>query len=387
VYPIHNYSEPRKFLVPEFIIGNDCYEMVDIYVETFLGRRVMIVTDPGVIEAGWADEVIKRLKIAGVEYTIFSDLTPNPKDYEVMKGVEIFNSEGCDMIIAVGGGSPMDCAKGIGISSTNMMHVLEFEGVDQVPQPAPPLICIPTTAGTAADISQFAIITDSDRKVKIAIVSKTVIPDISLISAKTTTTMSDELTAATGIDALVHAFEAYVSNASSPITDLNAIRAIDLVFKNLLKAIENPLDLTYRNNMMLASTLAGMAFSNASLGIVHAMAHSLGGFMDLPHGECNALLLENAVEFNYESSAEKYNIIGRTIGIRSEKNDEIKHELIDRIRDLRKSVGITQRLSDMGVKKDDIGKLAGFAIEDPCVVTNPVMPEISDLEKIYEKTL
>ena len=181
---------------------------------------------------------------AGIESVLFSAVSPNPRDSEVMSGAELYRSEKCDAIIVVGGGSPMDCAKGIGIVSTNNCHILDCEGVDNVSNPMPPLICIPTTAGTSADVSQFAIINNSAERVKIAIISKSTVPDVALIDPETTTTMDPYLTACTGMDALVHAIEAYVSNASSPLTDLHALQAIRLISANLLTAIAEPHNLS-----------------------------------------------------------------------------------------------------------------------------------------------
>ncbi len=395
-----NMQELRKFVAPEFIMGIGALETVGDYVSNFGVNNVMIVTDSGIISAGWIDKVDKSLKQHGLKSVIFSGVTPNPKDYEVMAGAELFLKESCDIIVAVGGGSPMDCAKGIGIVSSNQAHILDFEGVDMVPIPGPPLICIPTTAGTSADISQFAIIADSKRKVKIAIISKSMVPDLAIIDPVTTTTMSPKLTAETGIDALVHAVEAYVSNASSTITDINAIKAISLINENIQGAFNEPDNMHYRYNMMLASLLAGLAFSNASLGIVHAMAHSLGGGFDLPHGECNAILLEHAVNYNFKHADTKYADIARAMGIKmadlseidsnniqqlSENRYFIQQKLIERLQNLRKGVGIDTKLSQMGIKKDDFPKLALFALADPCILTNPVMPTQHDVEEIYAR--
>ena len=307
-------SELRKFVAPEFVFGSGALTLIGRYARNFGAKNALVVTDPGLVRTGWVEKVIASLQEANISSEVFEGVTPNPKDHEVSRGILFYRETGCDIIIAVGGGSPIDCAKGIGIAHSNDMNVLEFEGVDEVPMPGPPLICIPTTAGSSADVSQFAIITDTARMLKIAIVSKTVVPDISLIDPETTTTMQAELTAATGIDALAHAVEAYVSNASSPITDLHALSAIPLLVQNLLPAIENPRHRVYRNNMMLGSLLAGLAFSNASLGLAHAMAHSLGGLLEQPHGMCNALLLSHVVGFNYPAVPERYDNIARAMG-------------------------------------------------------------------------
>lgn len=381
--------ELRKFVAPEFIYGTGALTQIGRYAKNFGAQKALVVTDPGVARTVWLDKALESLKTENIPWVVFKDVTPNPKDYEVAAGVRFYRDNRCDIIIAVGGGSPMDCAKGIGIAYANEKNVLEFEGVDEVPMPGPPLICVPTTAGTSADVSQFAIINDTNRKVKIAIISKTVVPDVALIDPETTTTMPTELTAATGLDALVHAIEAYVSNASSPITDMNALAAIPLLAGNIVPAIEHPLDMKYRNNMMLGSLLAGLAFSNASLGLVHAMAHSLGGLLGLSHGMCNALLLNHVVEFNYASAAERYDRIGQAMGI--EMNDmsagDRKAALLSAIVALRERTGIRTPIGALGVTREEIPRLALNAFNDPCFATNPRKASVQEIERIYEAAL
>lgn len=377
--------ELRKHLVPEFVFGDNALKLVGRYASNLCARKVLIVTDPGIIKSGWLDYVISSLNGENINYIIFDEVTPNPKDYEVMNGAELFMSKGCDVIIGLGGGSPIDCAKGIGLVCSNKLDILEFEGADKVKIPMPPLICIPTTAGTSADISQFAIITDTQKAKKIAIISKAVVPDVSLIDAITTTTMDYSLTAATGMDALVHAVEAYVSNASSPLTDLYAQEAIRLVYFNLKKTLDEPLNLEYRNNMMQGSLLAGMAFSNASLGLVHAMAHSLGGLKDSSHGDCNALLLEQSILFNFESSQEKYARILEITGTQTNSlsQEEIKLGLYQTIVKLRNILGIDFTLSQMGIQKHELKQLSINAFYDACLATNPREISVDQIEELY----
>lgn len=379
--------ELRKFVLPEFIYGAGAMNLVGRYARNFGAKKVLVVTDPGVIAAGWTDKALAALEEEGIAYEIFQDVTPNPRDYEVAAGVRIFRETGCDVILAIGGGSPMDCAKGIGIAHSNDTDVREFEGIDQVPLPGPPLICIPTTAGTSADVSQFAIIDNTNKKKKMAIVTKTVIPDIALIDPETTTTMPAELTAATGIDALVHAIEAYVSNASSPFTDLNALAAIPLLSENLLVAIENPNDMEARNAMMEGSLLAGMAFSNASLGLVHAMAHSLGGLLDLPHGMCNAILLEHVVAFNFSAAPERYRRIAKVMGLAVDgiPLEECCDVLVQGIAELRQKSGIPAKIDLVGGRPENMTQLAINAHDDPCLVTNPRDASIEEIEAIFEQ--
>jgi alcohol dehydrogenase class IV len=306
-----------------------------------------------------------------------------------MQGAEHYEKSGCDAIVVVGGGSAIDCAKGIGIVASNGRNILEFEGVDKIPVPAPPLICIPTTAGTGADVSQFAIINDVKRKVKITIISKKNVPDIALIDPVPLLTLPQALTAHTGLDALTHSVEAYVSNASSPITDIHALESISLLHSHLFSSYSHPGNIGYRYRTMLGSLHAGLAFSNASLGAVHAMAHSLGGFSDLPHGECNALLLEHVVRYNFDTCPERYEAIGRAMNIDLAGLDlrDKKEKTIAGIAALRTQVGVTETLGDLGISRKDIPALAKKAMQDPCMATNPREPTIKDIEQLYGEAL
>mgnify|MGYP006275850475 CR=1 FL=1 len=376
----------RKFLAPEIVYGRGAVGLAGRHSENLGASKVLLVTDPGVRAAGWAGKVESGLKNHKIPYAVFDRMTENPKDYEVMEGAEVYREEGCDLILAVGGGSPMDCAKGIGVVAGNGGKISDFQGVDEVPRPGPPLIFVPSTAGTSADVSQFSIITDSERSIKIALVSKMVIPDISIVDPETCLTMPPELTAATGMDALCHAFEAYVSTASSPLTDMAALRAVELIAGNLVSAYQNPSDITSMDQMMMASLMAGLAFSNASLGLVHAMAHSLGGRLDLAHGRCNAVLLEKVVRYNFDAAEEKYTRLFRVMEpVEKETRGTVDASRIEEcLSTLRKRVGITDRLSDMGVRLEDISSLAGSAFWDPCLATNPKAACEQDIEMIFK---
>jgi alcohol dehydrogenase class IV len=381
--------ELRKFVAPEFIIGLDARSLSGRYAKNLGAENVLVVTQPEIIREVWFRDVIKSLDEAGIGHSLFSGITPNPRDNEVMAGVEQYAAKGCNAIIAVGGGSPIDCAKGIGIVVSNGRNILDYEGVDNIPLPAPPLICVPATAGTGADVSQFAIINDTKRRVKIAIISKKIVPDIALIDPVPLTTLTPTLTAHTGMDAITHSVEAYVSNASSPVTDIHALESIKIMCKHLTEAFQNPKSIEFRYQTMISSLLAGLAFSNASLGAVHAMAHSLGGYSDLPHGECNALLLEHVIDYNYPACPERYEKIGAVMGVDYTGNDrkERKTKIIGTLTLMRESLGISETLGELGVKKADIPELAKKAIHDPCMATNPRQPTLKDIEHIYEKAL
>ncbi len=371
----------RKFVAPEILFGKGALALADRYARNLGGSKVFIATDAGVIAYGWLDPVLESLEQEELDCTVFSDILPNPTASMVMKGARIFSDEGCDLILALGGGSPMDCAKAVGAVHANGRHVSEFVGVDRIPLPCPPVVCIPTTAGSAADVSQFSIIKNEVTKVKNAIVSKSIVPDVALVDPRTTLTMDRNLTAATGLDALTHAVEAYVSKASSDLTDLHALRAIRLVGEFLPKTLDDLSNIDYRNGMMLASLHAGLAFSNASLGVVHALSHSLGGLLDLPHGECNSLLLRWGVEANFSAAPDRYAAILEALG-GSVSSPEPLPELLERLDALRAKAGIPGRLRELGLREEQLSLLAETGEHDPCMLTNPFFFGHDELEAL-----
>lgn len=385
----YDISALRKFVSPEIVFGAGSRKAVANFASNFGARHVFLVSDPGVEKAGWVREIQELLIAAGFQVTVFTGVTANPKVDEVMTGAELYRSSGCDVIVAIGGGSPMDCAKGIGIVSAHGRSILEFEGVDTITIPAPPMILIPTTAGTSADVSQFAIISDPDRRFKFSIISKAVVPDVSLIDPEVTESMDTYLTACTGVDAMVHAIEAYVSTGAGPLTDSNALEAIRLINRNLEPLVKNTADSALRESIMLASMQAGLAFSNAILGAVHAMSHSLGGYLDLPHGLCNAMLLEHVVAYNYSSAEDRFRRVAEAMDIdtRGMSKPEIKKRLMNRIVTLKQSVGLEAKLTKLGVSVSDIPYLSGFALQDPCIMTNPRKSSRRDVEVVYEEAL
>ncbi len=380
-------KELRKFVVPEIIIGEDSRLLIGRYLSHFSSKKPLIVTDNNITELQWYKDILNEIEKFTSSYSIFDGVSENPKDYEAMLGAEVFLSGDCDLIIAVGGGSPMDCAKGIAIVATNGGHILDYEGVDEIKLPGPPLVCIPSTSGTSADVSQFAIICDSNELVKKAIISKKVVPDLALIDPVPLMTMNSNLIACTGMDALTHAIEAYVSNAQSNLTDIHALEAIKIINENLEKAVTEEKDIETMNNLMLGSLYAGIAFSNASLGAVHGMAHSLGGLLDLPHGECNSILLEHVIDLNFDSAPEKYNNISRSLGIEINSLNSVKEKLLERIRILRENVGIRSFIEIAGSKDDLYDLLVKNALDDPCMVTNPKELSPAEVRNIYERIL
>lgn len=381
--------ELRKFVAPEFVFGVGARSLAGRYAKNLGGRKILVVSDPGVVAAGWTRDVTDSLVEAGLPFALFTGVSPNPKVDEIMAGVALYHAERCNMLVAVGGGSSIDCAKGIGIVASNNRHILSFEGVDMVRLPMPPLICVPTTGGTSADVSQFVIISNPLEKIKIAIISKSVVPDLALIDPATLTTMDSYLTACTGLDALTHAIEAYVSTARSAMTDLHAIEAIRLISSNLLPSIANLNDLELRSNVMQGSLQAGLAFSNAILGATHAMAHSLGGALDIAHGECNAILLDHVIAFNLPTAPERFEHIAEAMGLdlRGKTSVQKKSALLNHIRELKSAAGVDRTLKELGVGRDDVKFLTDHALKDPCMATNPRKASKRDIEVVYEESL
>lgn len=379
----------RKFVAPEIIFGLGALELVGQYARHLGGSKALVVSDAGVTQAGWLAKVSTNIAAAGLRQTAFTAVSPNPRLEEVEQGVAVFAEEACDIILAVGGGSVIDCAKGIGVLAANGGQLSDFLGVDNVGAPMVPTICLPTTAGTSADVSQFAVLRDAVAKRKRLIISKAVVPDLTLLDPTLLVTMNANLTACTGMDALVHAIEAYVSTGSSPLTDLHALQAVRLLSRNLLASLAEPDNLAYRNEMMLGSLEAGLAFSNASLGAVHALSHSLGGAFDLAHGECNALLLDRVVDFNFPASEERYCEIALALGlpVGGQRATEVRQALTTALRTLREQAGIRGGLAARGIHRTDVSELAADALDDPCMVTNPCCLTQRDVEVLYEESL
>lgn len=372
-------GQVRKFVSPEIVFGTGCRHRAGSFVSGFGAQKVLIVSDPGVVAAGWVQDVKHSLQEQGITYHLFTAVSPNPRVEEVMLGAEEYRLHNCTAIVAIGGGSPMDCAKAIGIVAAHGRSILEFEGVDTVSIPSPPLVLIPTTAGTSADVSQFVIISNQSERVKFSIVSKAVVPDVSLIDPETTLTMDPFLAACTGIDALVHALEAFVSIGSGPLTDTHALEAMRLLNTNLIPMIANPQDVALREKVMLGSMQAGLAFSNAILGAVHAMSHGL----------CNAALVEHVVAFNFASAPDRFKVIAETLGIdcRGLTGQQIQARLVQHLSNLKQAVGFNDTLSMHGVRMADIPFLANHAMADPCILTNPRKSRQRDVEVVYGEAL
>ena len=376
------------FFIPTVtLMGIGAHRELGSKIKALGGKKPLIVTDKGITRAGLTEKIADLVrKDAGVEPVIFDETVPNPTDKNVHDGVEVYKKNGCDMIISLGGGSPHDCGKGIGIVVSNGGSIKDYEGIDRSTKPMPPFIAINTTAGTASEMTRFCIITDTSRKVKMAIVDWRVTPTVAINDPLLMAGMPPSLTAATGMDALTHAIEAYVSTAATPVTDSCALKAIELVSQNLRAAVANGGDMIARDNMAYAEYLAGMAFNNASLGHVHAMAHQLGGFYDLPHGVCNAILLPHVERFNMMAKMYRFVDIAKTMGeiVEGLSPRAAAEKAIDAIKVLSKDIGIPSGLSELGVKEKDLRIMAENAQKDACGLTNPRCPSLEDVINIYK---
>lgn len=372
----------RKFVAPEIVLGKDSRLLISQYIGNFGLLKPLIVTGKVIEEQFWYKDIIDEIEGAGFVFEVFDDVTINPKDYECHNGAKIYRENICDSIIAIGGGSVLDCAKGIGILVSNEGDIKDYEGVDKVESPIPPIICIPTTAGSSADVSQFAIITNTEDKYKMAQISKMLVPDLSLIDPLVTLTMDNNLTFDTAIDALVHGIESYVSILSSFITDGHALSAIKRIVTFLPKLMNNLDSLEYRSEIMWSSLEAGLAFSNASLGLVHAIAHSIGGYKDYSHGKLNGIFLEHVIKHNYDVS-EKYHDIEAVFIECNPKYKGLKlYEMINVFID-----SIYSEIYDVEFKLsvDEIKTISKFVMGDPCILTNPKDVEYVEVVKMIEK--
>ena len=376
------------FFIPSVnVIGadslNDAMNMMADYGFT----RTLIVTDNMLTKLGMAGDVQKALEERNIFSVIYDGTQPNPTTENVAAGLKLLKENNCDSVISLGGGSPHDCAKGIALVAANGGDIRDYEGVDRSAKPQLPMIAINTTAGTASEMTRFCIITDEARHIKMAIVDKHVTPLLSVNDSSLMIGMPKSLTAATGMDALTHAIEAYVSIAATPITDACALKAVTMIAENLPLAVEDGSNAKAREAMAYAQFLAGMAFNNASLGYVHAMAHQLGGFYNLPHGVCNAILLPYVERFNLIGNLNRFQDIAIAMGenVDGLSAQEAAQKAIDAIKTLSREIGIPSSLKELGVKPEDFKEMAENAKKDVCQVTNPRKATLEQVIEIYRQ--
>ena len=336
----------ERFYMPSMsLMGAGCIEEVPAEIKELGLTKALIVTDKVLNQIGLVGELTKLLEQNGIQYAIYDGVQPNPTVANVNNGLAMLKEENCDFVISFGGGSSHDCCKGIALLATNGGVIGDYEGVNRSKKPQLPMIAVNTTAGTASEMTIFCIITDEERHVKMALVDKNTTP----ITANLMLNIPKALTAATGMDALTHAVEAYVSTNATPVTDACAQKAIELITKYLRTAVHEGKNVQARENMAYAEYLAGMAFNNASLGYVHAMAHQLGGMFDLPHGVCNAVLLPHVQEYNAQVAAGRLRDIAKFMGedVEGLSEQEGARKAIDLIKELSKDVEIPSGLDEL----------------------------------------
>ena len=379
--------ETTKFAIPEIIFGRGSIQYAGQCALRNGAKKIFLVSDSGIEEAGWVQRLMDVLEEAGIDWIYYPRVTPNPRDYEVEQGAEFYIKNGCDVIMSIGGGSSMDTAKGIAIIASNGGKIRDYEGANRVDKPLPPMVFITTTAGSGSDISQFCIITDVKRAVKMSIITRTLVPNIAIVDPLILRTKSETLIIESAVDALAHAIEAYLSRISSPFTEPQSLKAIDLITRNLKHAVETR-SLDSLEKLSIASIAASMAFSNAGLGAEHALAHSLGGHFDMSHGVIHPILLTSVMRFNLDYCTTKMADIGRVVlNKRLGSEQETALAGIEKLEEFFASFNVSLKLSQV-VEKDDkkfLPSICKMAVHDACNLTNPRSASWQELLKICEK--
>lgn len=352
-------------------------------------KKALLCSDPDLVKFGVTKKVTDVLDNAGLAYQLYSDIKPNPTIENVQNGVAAFKASGADYIVAVGGGSSMDTAKAIGIIINNpeFADVRSLEGVANTKNACVPIIAVPTTAGTAAEVTINYVITDAEKDRKMVCVDPHDIPIVAVVDPDMMSTMPKGLTAATGMDALTHAIEGYITKGAWELSDMFHLKAIEIISRSLRGAVDNTPD--GREGMALGQYVAGMGFSNVGLGIVHSMAHPLGALYDTPHGVANAIILPTVMEYNAPCTGEKYRDIAKAMGVKGTENmsqEEYRKAAVDAVKQLSKDVGIPADLKDI-VKEKDLAFLAQSAYDDACRPGNPRDTSVEEITELYKKLL
>ena len=352
-------------------------------------KKALVVTDKDLVKFGVAAQVTDVLKAAGIPFEMFDEVKPNPTVKNVKNGIAAFKAAGADFIVAIGGGSSMDNSKAVGIIINNpeFADVTSLEGVANTKKKSVPVIALPTTAGTAAEVTINYVITDEENVKKMVCVDPNDIPTLAIIDPELMLSMPRGLTAATGMDALTHAIEGLITLGAWEMSDMFEIKAIEMIAKWLPKAVENPSDIEARDGMATAQYIAGMAFSNVGLGLVHGMAHPLGAYYDIPHGVANALLLPFVMEYNKEAAKAKYRTIAEAMGVDTSAmdDDQAAQAAVDAVKALAVKVRIPQHLSELGVPESGLPTLAQAAFNDVCTPGNPRKAVVEEILEVYKK--
>lgn len=375
------------YIPPINLLGRGCLAELKQPLSTMGCKKALVVSDKFLMGNGTVKKVTDILKGAGVDFVVYDEPKPNPTVKNVEDGYRILTDEKCDLVVSIGGGSPQDCGKAIAVLATNGGNIKDYEGVNKTKNKSLPIIAITTTAGTSAEVTINYVITDEERHVKMIMVDTNSLAAITVNDPELMMSKPAPLTAATGMDALTHAIEAVVAKGAMDVTDCTALYAIKEIFDYLPRAVKDGSDIEAREQMCYSCFLNGIAFSNAGLGNVHAMAHQLGGLYDLPHGVCNAMLLPIVEEENAKNAPEKFRVIAQTIGYDAtgKTDKECVDYVIGRIKALSEEVGIPKSLKEVGVDNPDFELLAENAMKDACAGANPVFFDKEKLVELFKK--
>ena len=382
--------EKRVYFLPAMsMLGPGSLADVGNAVKTQGWGKALLVTDRVLTELGVAKKVTDVLEAAGIDFAIYDGVLPNPTCAVVDAGLEVLKAEGCDCIISLGGGSPQDAAKAIGILATNGGNIRDYEGVFKTTHKSLPIVAINTTAGTACEVTINYVITDEDRHVKMVMVDNNCLAQIAVSDPELMVAKPAALTAATGMDALTHAIEGYITKGAYRLTDCLALEAIKLIAESLPTAVKEGDNIEGRTKMAYGSYVAGMAFSNCGLGVVHSLAHQMGGIYNLPHGVCNAIMLPHVVRYNASACGEKLRAVAEAMGVDTAgmSTEEANAACIAAIEALSKEVGIPATISELGVKEEKIQTMAELALLDPCTPGNPRDMTLEDAIAIYKAAM
>lgn len=378
-----NFSIPQNITVGKGSVKN----IKDIAIKLG-GKHAMIISGPNLKKMGIVDKVAGYLKEAGIDVDDFTDIEANPSVTTVEKATEQFKSSGADFIVTLGGGSPMDVAKAVGVVAKYGGSITDYEGAHKVPGPIIPLIAIPTTAGTGSEVTAFSVITDHSRDYKLTVFSYEILPTYAILDAELITTAPASVAAACGIDAFIHAEEAYISKDASPFSDAMAEKAMELIGGNIRKFVADRTNIEAAEAMLVGSLFAGIAFSFARLGNVHAMSHPVSAHFNVAHGVANAILLPTIVDYNALADHGKYRKIYNYIAQIPLGADEFESFMLaDEIRDLNDILGIPACLSEVGVKEDAIPAMAADAMKSGNIAVNPRSSKLEDIEMLYHKAM
>jgi alcohol dehydrogenase len=368
------------FEVPNKVIfGCGASDQIVEWTERLNGRSIMVVCDPGVKAAGIADPLLEKLTNAFGTVSIFHEVTPDPDIALVERMAEFARAKKTDLLIVIGGGSAIDATKAVRVLLSEGGAITDYEGMDKITKAAIPMIAIPTTSGTGSEVTSFSIVSDHARKRKMVLAGRAIAADVALVDPLLTMTMPKSVTASTGMDAMTHAIEAALSTIATPLTDLNAYKAISLIYHYLPKAVHSPEDIEARSQVMLGSLFAGIAFNSAILGLAHAIAHPLGVVCGLPHGLANAIVLPEVVAFNGQVVPEKVIAIGHAIGLTGEHLSV--DEVVDALTHLNRDIGIPS-LSQAGIAAEKFDEIAELTLQEVSLFTNPAPVTFEDIKAV-----